>query len=640
MQVQIEQPPRQGLLGRFFSGLGRWLTTIRRWVFNLLTLVVLMALVSVLLRACTSDQVVLKDKTALVLDLKGQLVEEKSTPDDSLLSLATSGELTSEVQLRDVLAVLKAAADDPNITRILLKLDDFAGGGLASLRDVAAGLQGFKASGKPVIAWGSHYSQAQYFLAAQANEVLLDPAGVVMLDGLGGESSYYAEALEKAGVKVHVVRTGPYKNMAEQFTDKAPSTATLEASAYLLDDLWSLVTSELEAARELPKGKIMQLINALPEPLEAAGGDLAKMALDQGLVTGLKDIQQVRDEFIQAGAEDTDNHTFRQVNYEAYLANVAQPINSGAGVGIIVAEGEIIDGTAPRQTIGGESTAALVRKARLDETIKAIVLRVNSPGGAVFGSELIRRELAAAREAGKPVVVSMGDVAASGGYWIATASDKIYADAATITGSIGVITLFPTLEGLMDKLGVHQGGYATTWLKTAGDPLKPLDPRFERLLAANIQATYKNFLGHVSQARNMSVEAVNAVAQGRVWTGRQALDRGLVDALGGLQAALSTAKQLANLDEKTPARYIESDESEYSWLLEKLWGAQLFSDIQAYLPEWLAPSQLPAEFSTLQADVLQFKRLLKPDQPFSTIVHCFCTAELDSKRSNSRQRMF
>lgn len=629
MQVQVAQRPSRGFLGHFFSGLGRWLSAIRGWVFNLLTLVILIVFFALLLRACTgSDHLVLKEKTALVLDLNGQLVEEKSTPDDSLLSLAAGSELSNEVQLRDVLAVLKAAAADSSISRILLKLDNFAGGGLASLRELAAGLQGFKGSGKPIIAWASQYSQAQYFLAAQANEVLLDPAGMVILDGLGGDSSYYAEALEKAGVKVHVVRTGPYKNMAEQFTDKAPSTASLEATAYLLDDLWSLVTTEIEQARELPKGKIMQLINALPEPLEAAGGDLAKMSLEQGLVTGLKDIQQVREEFIQAGAEDLENHTFRQINYETYLANLDQTVARGTGVGIIVAEGEIIDGKAPRQTIGGESTAALVRKARLDETIKAIVLRVNSPGGAVFGSELIRRELAAAREAGKPVVVSMGDVAASGGYWISTASDKIYADEATITGSIGVITLFPTLEGLMDKLGIHQGGYATTWLKSAGDPFKPLDPRFEKLLASNIQATYQNFLGYVSQARNMSVEAVNEVAQGRVWTGKQALDRGLVDALGGLQEAVVTAKQLANLDEQAPAHYIESDQSEYDWLFEKLKGAELLSELQAYLPESLAPKLLPAELSTLQTDAMQFKRLLKPNQPFSTVVHCFCEANL------------
>lgn len=630
MQVQVEQRSSQGVISRFFRGLGRWLTAIRRWILNLLTLVVLIAVLVLVLRSCTdSDTLLLQDKTALVLDLKGQLVEEKSTPDDSLLSLATNSELRDELQVRDLLAVLKAAADDPLITRVLLKLDDFAGGGLASLRDVAAALQDFKQAGKPLIAWASNYSQAQYFLAAQADEVLLDPAGVVMLEGLGGDNSYFAEALEKAGVKVHVVRTGPYKNMAEQFTDKEPSSATLEASAYLLDDLWSLVTTEIEEARELPKGKIMQLINALPEPLAAAGGDLAKMSLDQGLVTGLKSIQQVREEFIKAGTEDTENHTFRQVGYEAYLASLAKPAAStGAGVGIIIAEGEIIDGKAPRQTIGGESTAALVRKARFDDAIKAIVLRVNSPGGAVFGSELIRRELAAAREAGKPVVVSMGDVAASGGYWISTASDKIYADAATITGSIGVITLFPTLEGLMDKLGVHQGGYATTWLKSAGDPLKPLDPRFEKLLESNIQYTYQNFLGHVSKARNMSVEAVNEVAQGRVWTGRQALDRGLVDALGGLQAALLTAKQLASLDEKAPVRYIESDETEYSWLLEQLMGTQLLGKINSYLPEWLAPSFLPSELKTLQTEAIQFKRLLKPDQPFSSVVHCFCEADL------------
>lgn len=627
MQVQVERRP--GFFSRFFGGLGRWLTGIRRWTLNLLTLAILVAVVVFFIKSFfTGETQLLEDKTALVLDLQGSLVEEKSTPDNSLLSLASSSELSSQVQLRDFLAVLNAAAADPKITQVLLKLDDFEGGGLASLREAGAALKRFQASGKPVIAWASNYSQAQYFLAAHANEVLLDPAGGLLLDGLGGNNSYYAEALEKFGIKVHVVRTGPYKNMAEQFTDKAPSAATLEASSYLLNDLWSMVTDEIEQARELPKGKIMALINALPAPLEAAGGDLAKMSLEQGLVTGLKDIQQVRADFIKVGAEDTENHTFRQIGFDTYLASLTKPTTSGDGVGIIVAEGEIIDGKAPRQTIGGESTAALVRQARFDDSVKAIVLRVNSPGGAVFGSELIRRELAAAREAGKPVVVSMGDVAASGGYWISTASDKIFADAATITGSIGVITLFPTAEGLMDKLGIHQGGYATTWLKTAGDLLTPLDPRFEQLLSSNIHYTYQNFLGHVSKARNLSVEQVNAVAQGRVWTGKQALERGLVDALGSLQDAVAAAKQLAKLDDKAATRYIESDETQYDWLLEKLMGAHLTAKLEAYLPTWLVSSALAPEIQGLQRDATQLQRLMSPDKPFSTVVHCFCRAGL------------
>lgn len=627
MQVQVEQRP--GFFRRVFGGFGRGLAAIRRWMLNLLTFIVLIVLASVIVKSCSHKEILqIKDKTALVLDLKGELVEEKSTPDNSLLSLASSNELNSEVQLRDLLAVLKDASNNPKITRVLLKLDEFDGGGLASLREAGAALKRFEAAGKPVIAWSSNYSQAQYFLAAHANEVLMDPAGGLILDGLGGESNYYADALEKFGIKVHVVRTGPYKNMAEQFTDKAPSPATLEATAYLLDDLWSVITTEIEQARELPKGKIMQLINDLPAPLEAAGGDLAKMSLEHGLITGLKDIQQVREEFIKAGEEDTENHTFRQVNYETYLSNLAKPDTSGDGVGIIVAEGEIIDGEAPRRTIGGESTAALVRQARLDDSVKAIVLRVNSPGGAVFGSELIRRELAAAREAGKPIVVSMGDVAASGGYWISTASDKIFADAATITGSIGVITLFPTFEGLMDKLAIHQGGYATTWLKNAGDLRKTPDPRFEKLMESYIQNTYQSFLGHVSKARNMSVEKVNEVAQGRVWTGQQALERGLVDALGSLQDAVTAAKQLAKLGDNAAVRYIESEESEYDWFLQKLLGAQLFADVQAYLPAWLVASAVHPELKAVQHDVTRLQRLMSPDKPFSTVAYCLCETHL------------
>ena len=316
MQVQAEQRP--GFISRFFGGLGRGLAALRRWALNLITLLILIALVVWLVKSFFGAETeFLQDKTALVLDLKGALVEERSAPNNSLLSLAGDSELKTDVQLRDLLTVLQTAADDPRITRILLKLDAFEGGGLASLREAGAALKRFEVSGKPVIAWSTNYTQAQYFLAAHADEVLLDPAGGLMLDGLGGNNSYYAEALDKFGIKVHVVRTGPYKNMAEQFTDKAPSAATLESSSYLLDDLWALMTDEIEQVRKLPKGKIMQLINALPAPLEAAGGDLAKMSLDQGLVTGLKTIQQVRDEFIKAGAQDTENHTFRQVGFDA-----------------------------------------------------------------------------------------------------------------------------------------------------------------------------------------------------------------------------------------------------------------------------------------------------------------------------------
>ncbi|HPY41117.1 MAG TPA: S49 family peptidase, partial [Thiolinea sp.] len=220
-------------------------------------------------------------------------------------------------------------------------------------------------------------------------------------------------------------------------------------------------------------------------------------------------------------------------------------------------------------------------------------------------------------------------LAASGGYWISTASDKIYADAATITGSIGVITLFPTFEGLMDKVGINQGGYATTWLKDAGDPFKPLDPRFEKLLDANIQYTYQDFLGHVAKARKMSTEDVNKVAQGRVWTGQQALDRGLVDSLGNLQDAIAGAKQLAKLDETSTARYIESEESEYGWFLQKFMGAQMTAQLQAYLPAWLSVGSLQTEkLQSMQQDVTKLQRLLNPKQPFSTVVYCFCNADL------------
>ena len=329
----------------------------------------------------------------------------------------------------------------------------------------------------------------------------LHPLGGVSITGFGGVQNYYKDALDRLGISVKVMRAGTFKDFGEAYAGNAPSPESMQAEGALLGSLWKIYTDDVEKLRKLAAGAVMQSIDAAPERLAAADGDEAKVALANKLVDGLKTRDELRATMVERGAEDSENKTFRQVSFEDYLVHV-KPKLLGDAIGVIVAEGEIVDGTAPVGTIGGLSTANLVRRARDNKDVKAIVLRVNSPGGSVFGSELVRRELELTRAAGKPVVVSMGDIAASGGYWISTASDEIIADSTTITGSIGVIALLPNGAGTLDKLSIHSTPIATTWLRTAGDPRVPLDPR----LADMIQKSSRSRIPQLHRARRAGAE--------------------------------------------------------------------------------------------------------------------------------------
>ena len=433
-----------GVLRRAFSSFWSVLDTSRRIVFNLIFLAIVVAILAVLI----SGGQKIEDKSALVMNLKGPLVEQRSSGAPDRLLGELQGSRTGQTQLRDVLAVLEAASKDARIERVVLILDEFEGGGLASLREAASAIERFKASGKQVVAWGSSFDQRSYYLAAHANEVLMHPMGMTMLEGYGRYRNYYKDALDRLGIQANVIRVGTYKSFGEPYFANAPSKATIEADTYLYNDLWATYTAGVEKARKLPAGAINKSIDALPQSFAAVNGNAGKLALQDKMVDGLKTRDEFRELMIQRGAKDEDSKSFKQISFDAYLATLS-PKRSGDAVAIVVAEGEISDASAPPGRIGGRSTAELIRKARDDEKVKALVLRVNSPGGSAFGSELIRRELELTRKAGKPVVVSMGNVAASGGYWISMAADEIIADPATITGSIGVLAILPTGEKAM-----------------------------------------------------------------------------------------------------------------------------------------------------------------------------------------------
>ena len=611
-------------IGRGLRGAWRWLDATRRALLNLLLLLLLGALLWALLRP---NAPALHDKTALVLDISGTLVEQRTAVNlrEQVLGQAR-GQGSEQTRLRDVLAVLDAAAKDNKISHALLMLDGFSGAGLPTLREVASAIERFKASGKPVYAWGSDYDQRQYFLAAHATEVWLHPMGSVLVEGFGRHRTYYKDLFDKVGISVNVLRAGKYKNAAETYAANAPSAETLESDGALWGTLWGSYTAAVEKARQQPAGSVAEAIDSLPASLLAAQGNPARWALQRKWVDALKTRDEMRALLTLKGAKDED--TFRQVSLAGYLGRI-KPRTGGDAVGVVVAQGSISDGRAGPGSIGGLSTAELIRKARQDKKIKAIVLRVDSPGGSAFGSELVRRELELTRKAGKPVVVSMGNLAASGGYWISMAADEIIADEASITGSIGVVGLLPTAQGAMDKLGIHTGGVTTTWLADAYDPKRALNPRFAQLVQGFVDGTYRDFTVLVASARKSTPEKINQLAQGRVWSGKDAQARGLVDRLGNLGDAIASAAKLGKLAADPRIEYVEARPGRLQRLLEQFGVTQADlglpqTGLRAAL---MASGLLPPVAQTLAQDLGWLADVAERHKPFAAVVHCLCGVE-------------
>lgn len=598
------------------------LDATRRALLNLLLLALLLAL---LIGLISQGPRPLKERTTLVLDLHGALVEQFSgSAREQIVAQLQERAQQRQTRLRDVLAVLDAAAKDEHISQLALDLDKFSGGGMAGLHEVAAALQRFKASGKPVIAYGDQYSQRSYLLAAQASEIYLHPMGMVAIEGFGGYRGYYKDALDRLGVSANLIRVGSYKSFGEPFVANGPSPAAQEADAYLYGDLWTRYTAAVESARQLDKGALARGIDELPRLVEAAKGDLAKLALQQKLIDGIKTRDEILALLKERGASEDEGRKLRQIGFVDYQAHLKRLPLPGAVVGVVVAEGEIVDGDAAPGRIGGDSTAALIRQAREDDAVKAIVLRVNSPGGSAFASEIVRRELEVTRAAGKPVVVSMGDVAASGGYWISMAADEVIADASTVTGSIGVFGMLPTAEKLLDKLSIHTGGTTTTWLAGGYDPRRALDPRLAAVVQASIQHIYDEFTGHAAKARRKSVAEIDAVAQGRVWTGAQAQQRGLLDRLGSFDDALQSAARRAKLEGEPRIRYMEREPGRVERLLESF-GDSMLQPLARAVQAQLGLA-VPAALREAKEELAFANALAEKRQAFAAVVHCLCTA--------------
>lgn len=617
----MNQPDRKPfVLWRVLRGFWDALNFGRRLLFNLVFLFLLLVFAAALFRGGPK----LGPDTALVLAPNGVLVEQFSAAPLERAIARMTGDGVPEVQLRDLLRAIDAAGRDARIERIVLRPDALLGAGFAGLREVSEALQRFRASGKEVIAYADYMEQRQYYLAAAADEIYLHPDGLLWMEGLARYRNYYREALEeKLKARIHLFRAGDYKSYGEPFVRDSASPEALEADRVWLSDVWQRYLGEVAAARGLDAAALQQAIDASAEQIEAAGGDFAAMAETRGLIDERLSFDVLEQRLIERGVEDEGS--FRQIDFQAYLGVIDRerlPIDVRPQVAVVVAEGEIVDGEHPPGTVGGESTSALLRAAREDDQVKALVLRVNSPGGSAFASEQVRRELDLLRQAGKPVIASLGDVAASGGYWIALGADTMLADPSTITGSIGVFAMLPTFPDTLEAIGVRTDGVGTTAIAGALDPRRPLNPQVARMLQASIDKIYRDFIGRTAEVREMSTEAVDAVARGRVWTGSQAVENGLVDRIGSFGDALAEAAQRAGLEEDAyQVRYIEPTLSPWQQFVSDLGREQalLAGAARLGLLPLLADPRSAAELRPW------LRWIATPGgPPLRAAAHCFC----------------
>ena len=627
----MNEARRRGPIARVLVGIWDAVNFSRRLVLNLLFLLLVVLFVAIL--ASREAAAPLLERTTLVIAPEGRIVEQYSVdPTSRMLSRAMGQANPGEVQLRDLLRAMDAAAKDDRIERVYLRVDGLLPSGMATMREVAAGLRALRESGKQVIAYGQGMPQTSYLLAAQADEVYVDPMGSgVVLEGLASYGLYFGEALrEKLDVDVHVFKVGEFKSAVEPYILDAASEEAKQADLYWLNDIWQRYLADIAQARGLDVARIQADIDGMADGITAVGGDMAQYALQGGLVDGLMTEQQVEALLAERGVADADaEHGVRSIDLDGYLAHVDNGAGSGLArqpqVAVVVAEGMIVDGERGPGGVGGVSTAALLREAREDDDVRAVVLRVNSPGGSAYASEQINREVELLKEAGKPVVVSMGYVAASGGYWISMNSDRIYADPSTITGSIGVFGMVPNFTRTLDRFGVHSDGVGTTRYAGAFDLTRPMEADVGRVIQASVEHIYRNFVGKVAQGRGRTPEAIDAVARGRVWSGAQARDRGLVDELGGLRDAIADAARRAELaDDGFRVRYIEQPLSPFAQFLAGMGRsgalAALFGD--SAFAQRMAVRALPEMERHLAAFEVAMDRPVAG--PVRAMTYCFC----------------
>ena len=535
------------LLKSLLVGLWRAVDGVRK----ILHMVFLFAFVGILLAGVSRDQPRLPARAALSIAPEGVLVEQLSGGPLERGLAAAQGLDLGETLLKDLIDAIRGAAEDDRIEALVLDMGGLTGSGLSKLQELADEIVRFKESEKPVIAVGDSFSRNQYYIAAHADEIYMNLMGAIYIDGYGRFLPYYKSAIDMLQIDYHVWTVGEYKSFVEPIARDDMSPEDREASEVFLGALWDAYQADVTAARELPADALQRYADEMTGLLTAAGGDTARMALDYGLVDGLMSRDEIRQR-LDGLVGDGDEDDYEEVDVSTYLAATRRPQQLSAAenkVAVIVAAGSILNGAQPPGAVGGDSTAAMIRRATEDDDVKALVMRVDSPGGSAFAADVILRELEAFRATGRPLVVSMSSVAASGGYWISMGADEIWASPTTITGSIGVGATFPTFSRSLDRLGIHVDGLGTTQLSGQGDPLRELGADLSALIQQSIEFTYAEFIGQIAAFRDKNVADVDEVARGRVWIASDAQSFGLVDELGNLEDAIASAAGLADLAE-------------------------------------------------------------------------------------------
>ncbi|MEC9929585.1 signal peptide peptidase SppA [Escherichia marmotae] len=608
------------LIAGFFKWTWRLLNFVREMVLNLFFIFLVLVVVGIWMQVSGSDSKETASRGALLLDISGVIVDK---PDSSLrfskLSrqlLGASSDRLQENSLFDIVNTIRQAKDDRNITGIVMDLKNFAGGDQPSMQYIGKALKEFRDSGKPVYAIGENYSQGQYYLASFANKIWLSPQGVVDLHGFATNGLYYKSLLDKLKVSTHVFRVGTYKSAVEPFIRDDMSPAAREADSRWIGELWQNYLNTVAANRQITAQQVFPGAQGVLDGLTKTGGDTAKYALDNKLVDALASSAEIEKALTKEFGWSKADKNYRAISYYDYALKT--PADTGDSIGVVFANGAIMDGEETQGNVGGDTTAAQIRDARLDPKVKAIVLRVNSPGGSVTASEVIRSELAAARAAGKPVVVSMGGMAASGGYWISTPANYIVANPSTLTGSIGIFGVITTVENSLDSIGVHTDGVSTSPLADVSIT-KALPPEAQQMMQLSIENGYKRFITLVADSRNSTPEQIDKIAQGHVWTGQDAKANGLVDSLGDFDDAVAKAAELAKMKQWHLEYYVD-EPTFFDKVMDNMSGS-----VRAMLPDTLQamlPAPLASVASTVKSESDKLAAFNDPQNRYAFCLTC------------------
>lgn len=611
-------------LWQIIAGVFRWtwrlLNFIRELILNLFLVLLILVGVGIYLSFQSATTPAVSTSGALLVDLSGVVVDQPSMNNKvrqwGRELLGASSNRLQENSLFDVVDSIRKAKDDKNITGMVLQLNDFAGADQPSLQYIGKALREFRDSGKPIFAIGDSYNQTQYYLASYANKIYLSPQGAVDLHGFATNNLYYKSLLEKLKVTTNIFRVGTYKSAVEPLIRDDMSPAAREADNRWIGGLWQNYLDTVAANRQITPQQLFPGAAGVLTGLQAAGGDTAKFALDSKLVDELASRTVIENQLIKTFGWDKQANDFNATSIYDYQPKPTP--DQGGKIAVVFANGAIMDGPQTPGTVGGDTTASELRQARLDPAIKAVVFRVNSPGGSVSASEVIRSELAAVRAAGKPVVVSMGGMAASGGYWVSTPADYIIASPSTLTGSIGIFGVINTYEQTLDSIGVHTDGVATSPLADLA-VTKALPPEFSQMMQLNIENGYRNFIDLVAKSRKMTPQQVDQIAQGHVWLGSDAKANGLVDRLGDFDDAVKKAAELAKLKQWQLNWFVDTPS------LTDMVLSQFGVSIHAMLPAAIQ-SMLPAPLASVAMAVKEqpglFNTLNDPQNRYAICLTC------------------